>query len=624
MQRTNYLKKRKNLLKDSFFAVYVSEMHLGAISQLCHGLVANFGSMKTLRYLGFSIIIASANAQQFTKIATGPFVTTPGDSRSINWIDLNNDGFIDCQITNGAAGGQNNFLYINDGAGGFIALANDTIVKDGKPSDGASWCDSDNDGDIDCYVANWYNTSNLFYTNDGSGNFTAENGTLIQSGGYCEVSAWGDYDKDGLNDLLVTNSAGLNKDLLFHNDGSNVFTKITTGSLVNDLSNSRCCNWSDIDGDGDLDVFICNESNQNEALYENTGGGTFSKITTGALVNNLGNTMSSSWADYDNDGDLDVFLANDQTFNALFRNDGNFTFTKITTDTISKTMGHSFGSAWSDIDNDGDLDLYVTNSFGSTALYENYLYLNNGDGTFTRPPASPFTSNLDWSYGCAFGDYDNDGFQDLAVATCRFNGIDRNNLLFRNNGNVYAHLTISLVGIQTNRSAIGTKVRVKASTNGIPSWQMREVSSQTGQCGQNDLRVHFGLGSATIVDSVKIEWLSGNVQVFTNINVNQFLTITEGQVPAQIRKQQINTEWKVYPNPATSKITVLHGSYFHKGDRLILTDAKGSELWVLIVEHDTKKIELDFGNYQLSSEGQYFISVISGTGKSTLRILQHK
>lgn len=508
----------------------------------------------------FQLIALSSFSQTFTRINSGPVVNTPGDSRSVNWVDVNNDGWIDLMITNGPQGGQNNFLYINDGAGGFTAVTNDTIVHDNAPSDGATFADTDNDGDLDCYVANWYPTTNLFYTNSGTGTFSNIGGTVTVSGGFCETASWGDYDSDGLVDLYVTNSAGVNKNLLYHNNGVNSFTKITTGSMVNDIFDSRCVNWTDIDSDGDLDLFVTNESNQNENIYRNDGGGVFTKITTGALVTNLRNTMSSSWGDYDNDGDLDVFLSNDGSSNALFRNEGNLNFTKIATDTVSNTNAHSFSSAWSDIDNDGDLDLFVTNSFFTPLKQLSFLYTNNGNGSFTRVNNTVPATDSSWSYGCAFGDYDNDGFEDLAVATVRFNSVDQPDLLYHNDGNSNNWITIKLVGITTNKSAIGTKIRVKAIINGIPVWQLREISAQTSYCGENDLRAHFGLGNAASIDSIKVEWLGDTIETFANVSTNHFITIVQGQGILGIKKNKIDNNIVIYPNPAKNYLNLFYDS----------------------------------------------------------------
>lgn len=555
-----------------------------------------------------TMIAASVQAQNFTKISTGPFVTTNGDSRSVNWVDVNNDGHPDCMITNGPNGGQNNMLYINNGAGDFNPVSGSPIVMDGQPSDGATWADIDNDGDLDCYVANWYNTSNLLYINNGSVVFVVNSGTPTISGGYCETASWGDYDKDGKVDLYVTNSAGANKNLLFHNDGNNIFTKVTTGDMVNDISDSRSVNWTDIDNDGDPDLFITNESNQNEAMYRNEGTG-FTKVVIGAIVNGLSNTMSSSWGDYDNDGDLDVFLANDGSMNALYRNEGNFSFTKMASDTISKTMGNSFSSAWSDIDNDGDLDLYVTNSFGSS-LHKNFMYLNNGNGTFSRMSAGDQVNDLDWSYGCAFGDFNNDGFEDLAVATCRYQGADRPDLLYRNVPNNNKWITIKLNGTSTNRSAIGTKVRIKAMINGIPTWQMREISAQSGYCSQNDMRAHFGLGNASQIDSIRIEWLSGLKETYVNIGVNQFLNYTEGQ-SLGIDESSSATGFEIFPNPGQGVISVTaNQSKFHPGDRIRIMNASGVIVYEEKIEKTTSCIEL---HKQLAS-GHYIINIITGKG----------
>lgn len=561
---------------------------------------------KQLLIILFShLTVSTIFAQTFTKITSGPFVTTVGDSRSVNWVDVNGDGFIDCMITNGPTGGQDNFLYINNGTGGFIAITGDTIVKDNKPSDGATWADSDNDGDLDCYVVNWYNTKNLFYNNTGVGAFTQTQNAVETSGGYCETASWGDYNNDGLLDLYVTRSGGTlatNKNLLFHNEGGNAFTKVLTGTPVTDAFISRSVNWTDIDSDGDLDLFVTNENDQNENLYRNDGAGVFTKLTTGPLLNDGGKTMSSSWGDYDNDGDLDVFLANDQGNDGLFRNEGHFNFTKITSDTVSNCGGNSFSSAWSDIDNDGDIDLYVTNSFGTTSLWPNFFFLNNGNGSFTRAGNTAPATDLDWSYGCAFGDYDNDGFEDLAVATCRYNSVDRPDLLYHNDGNSNNWITIKLVGTTTNKSAIGTKIRVKAIINGNPVWQMRELSAQTSYCGQNDLRPHFGLGNATNIDSIKVEWLNGIVEYYTNITTNQFITIVQGKGITGINNERLLkiNDVLIYPNPASTKINIiLPDEYRNENFVSYIYDQNGT---LIYSSHNEKEIDikgLTIGTYTI-------------------------
>ncbi len=566
------------------------------------------------------LTVSTIFAQTFTKITSGPFVTTIGDSRSVNWVDVNGDGFIDCMITNGPTGGQDNFLYINNGSGGFTALTGDTIVKDNKPSDGATWADSDNDGDLDCYVVNWYNTKNLFYNNNGVGAFTQTQNTVETSGGYCETASWGDYDNDGLLDLYVARSGGTlatNKNLLFHNEGGNAFTKVLTGTPVTDAFISRSVNWTDIDSDGDLDLFVTNEKDQNENLYRNDGAGVFTKLTIGPLLNDGGKTMSSSWGDYDNDGDLDVFLANDQGNDGLFRNEGHFNFTKITSDTISNCGGNSFSSAWSDIDNDGDLDLFVTNSFGTTTLWPNFLFLNNGNGSFTRVGNTAPATDLDWSYGCAFGDYDNDGFEDLAVATCRYNSVDRPDLLYHNDGNSNNWITIKLVGTTTNKSAIGTKIRVKAIINGNPVWQMRELSAQTSYCGQNDLRPHFGLGNATNIDSIKVEWLNGNVEYYTNITTNRFITIVQGKGITGINNESLLkiNDMLIYPNPASTKITIIiPDEYRNEYFVSYIYDQNGT----LIYSSNNEK-EIDINGLTI---GTYTIKVKVGKSYNTQTIIK--
>ncbi len=486
----------------------------------------------------------------FSTVLNSPVVTTPGDSRSVNWIDIDGDQDLDLFISNGPQGGEDNFLYLNNGQGLFTALDNDPIVSDGKPSDGATWADYDNDGDNDCFVANWYGVNNLLYRNEGNGSFTQiTTGSPVTDGGYSETASWGDYDNDGLLDLYVTNSDGIPKNFLYRNNGDGNFVKITSGAPVADAFISRCVNWTDFNNDGTLDLFVTNENNQAENLYSNNGDGTFTKITAGTLVNNGGKTMSASWGDYDNDGLQDVFLANDQGNDVLFHNDGNGNFTKITNDPIVNSGGNTFGSQWADIDNDGDLDLFATNSFWG-GPWSNFLFINNNNGTFTRDSSEIVSKDEGWSYGCAFGDFDRDGDLDLAVANCL--NASQPDYLYENHAaeSVNHWLVVQCTGTQSNRSAIGARVRVKSWSGGQMREQMREISAQSGYCGQNQLAPHFGLGPDASIESVTVEWPSGVEEIFGNIATNQYLGITEGQgVSTQEQGKSRMRIWPPGPNP---------------------------------------------------------------------------
>ena len=185
------------------------------------------------------------------------------------------------------------------------------------------------------------------------------------------------------------------------------------------------------------------------------------------------------------------------------------------------------GCAWGDYDNDGFLDLFVCRQLGQN----NVLYHNNGNGTFTKVTEGRPVNDGGNSVGCAWGDYDNDGFLDLFVANGAFGDVSQNNFLYRNNGNGNKWIKIKLIGTVSNRAGIGAKVRVKATIGSRTVLQLREISSGCGYAGQNTL-AHFGLGDATNVDLVRIEWPSGTVQEFHDVAVKQLLTVTE---PPQLK-----------------------------------------------------------------------------------------
>ncbi|HRE09436.1 MAG TPA: FG-GAP-like repeat-containing protein [Ignavibacteria bacterium] len=328
-----------------------------------------------------NILFRNDGSGNFTKITAGTLVNDGGFSYGASIGDFNNDGYPDIFIVNGgSSASQFNTFYTNNGDGTFTKITTGAFVNEIGNSWGCSSVDYDKDGKLDLYTAN-FNRNNFLYKGGGDGTFTKITaGAIVNDGGNSITCAWGDYDNDGWQDIFVANasfSAGENN-FLYRNNGDGSFTKVTTGVIVNDGGNSTGASWGDYDNDGDLDLFVTNYFTENNSLYRNEGGGTFTKITAGEIVNDGGASVGSAWGDYDNDGDLDLFVSNDNDQNEfLYNNNGNGTFTKITSGDIVNSGGRSNGSAWGDYDLDGDIDLYVANG-NQPVQQNNFLFRNNG------------------------------------------------------------------------------------------------------------------------------------------------------------------------------------------------------------------------------------------------------
>jgi len=226
-------------------------------------------------YYSLIIIFIHVNiySQTFTKVTQGQFVNDGGASRSVNFIDYDGDGDLDLYVTNGKRYGQYNFLYQNN-AGSYSKITNLAITQDSLPYDGSSWADFDNDGDLDMCAVTWYDSISVLYQNNNGTFVLLSSSPVVTNRGFSEDCSWGDFDNDGLVDLFITNSAGsAHRNRMYKNTGSGNFVSIDSGAIYNDVNfESRGVNWIDIDGDRDLDLFICNESNANELMYKNEGG----------------------------------------------------------------------------------------------------------------------------------------------------------------------------------------------------------------------------------------------------------------------------------------------------------------------------------------------------------------
>jgi hypothetical protein len=474
--------------------------------------------------------LAQTITTTFTKVTTGPIVTDRASSWGGSWADYDGDGFLDLFVGNGGFGSglrQTNSLYHNNGNGTFTTVATGNIVTDDADSGGGSWGDYDNDGSPDLFVPNRVNRNDFLYRNNGDGSFTKiTTGPVVNDGAFSASGTWADFDNDGHLDLFVSVFNSTQRNMLYRNNGTGGFSRVTGDAPVTESGDFTHSEWADYDNDGDADLFVSKYDGQNNALYQNNGDGTFSRVFDGSIVNDGGTSVGCSWADYDNDGFFDLFVANGGAsgteLNFLYRNNGDGTFTKITGDITVSEFGHWAGCAWGDYDNDGFIDLFVADE-----VFNNALYRNNGDGTFTKITSGSLVNDGGFSFGCDWGDYDNDGFLDLFVANGYGSAGVRNNFLYYNDGNGNAWLKVKLVGTRSNRSGIGAKVRVSASIGGQTVRQLRQIAGGNGGGGQSTLLAHFGLGNATNIDAVRIEWPSGTVQELHNVAVRQLLTITE-------------------------------------------------------------------------------------------------
>lgn len=529
-------------------------------------------------------------AQLFTKVTTGPVVTYAGSTWGGAWGDYDNDGDLDLFVTN--AFNRSNHLYTNEGDGSFTKIREGDIASLTSDSFGAVWADLDNDGDLDMFVANGGVTgksTDFHLLNNGEPDFTF---SLLTDGGLgvhyasSHNSCLGDFNGDGYLDVFVANDFG-EENFLFTNNRNGGFTRVNGGAITATTLNTKSAHWVDYDDDEDLDLFIVNYDEDN-VLYEHVGRGNF-KVTSGAMPEDkLASSMGASWGDFDNDGDQDVFIANaEQEKNLLYKNNGNGTFSNVVTGPIVSDDGSSQGSGWADFDNDGDLDLFVANSDRKNVLYENI-----GDGNFTRVASWPPDTEPVRSSGLAWGDIDNDGDLDLFVA----NPFAKNSLYINNAESKANHwVNINCTGVFSNRSAIGTKIRINAIINGKSVWQYREITSISGAYGQNSLKVHFGLGDARVIDKIRIEWPSGLADAYDNVSVNKFyravedknliedtktiLAVSNGKKAASAKGFRLAQN---HPNPFNPTTTISYSVNRHGNVSLRVYDILGREIRTLV------------------------------------------
>ena len=529
----------------------------------------------------------------------------------ISFCDFNNDGWDDITIAT-EAGSQTEF-FLNDQDGTFTRQ-NFTLTDNNVQGRQIIWVDYDNDGDKDLFITSNTNGNHL-YNNDGSLTFT----DVTASAGLptANIETWGvsfgDINNDGHLDVFLSNRDDnlVQPNLLFLNDGDGTFTDISISSGIHTTSHlSFCSAFFDYNNDGWQDIYIANDKNFNENfLYRNNGDNTFTNVAPAAGVNIAIDAMTTTIGDYNNDGWFDIYVTNTPTEgNALFKNNGDGTFTNTTEFSGTEFYSFAWGTVFLDADNDMDLDMYVSSSMNGAvpSLISAQFYTNNGDERFSTPNAG-FSGDNGISHANAIGDVDNDGYPEIIVS----NANDEPVFLWKNqtpqNNN---WLKVKLNGVASNKDGIGSRIEI--STNGTQ--QYRYTLCGEGYISQNSNTEFFGLGTNTLVDYVKVTWLSGTIDYLENVSINQLLEITEGSFPLSIQEfayQQLS----YYPNPVSVSLRLKAQNSI---ENISVYNMLGQE--VLRTTPNTLENVMDMSPLQA---GAYFVKVTINGLTETVRIIKN-
>lgn len=571
------------------FIVKLSFLSIILLSNICIG-IGNRPSYAQERAIPKSGVTATASATpiQFEDVVGGSGIdfrllnSISPQRYSIETMlggvavfDYDNDGLLDIFFTNGAlipslekTGPQFwNRLYHNNGDGTFTDVTERAGVKGVGYSMGVAAADYDNDGFVDLYITG-VNRNQLLH-NNGNGTFTdvtnsaGVSGTVAGLGKPWAVTAgWFDYNNDGLLDLFVVNYldyrvpdvplcsiddartycspnnfAGT-PNILYRNNGDGTFTDVSARSnIAKYIGKGMGIAFADYDNDGYTDVFISNDTWPNLLLHNN-GNGTFTDVAMemGVAYTSNGKSvagMGAEFRDLNDDGRPDIFhtAMTGDTF-PLYLNAGDH-FDDMTESSGIGRFSHrttAYGTGAFDFNNDGRKDLFIASGaildnemevLHRPTRFANSVLLNAGGMTYVDVgPAAGASFQIPAIHrGAAFGDLNNDGKMDAVVTAIN----DRPEIFLNRTANNNHWIMLRLIGTKSNRDGIGAKVRITTASGA----QYNHVTTAVGYSSSSDKRLHFGLGSATSIQKIEINWPSGIRQSVTNVKADQILTITE-------------------------------------------------------------------------------------------------
>lgn len=552
-------------------------------------------------------IVVSSAAEESPAFVDRGVALGDGYTRAVTWGDVDRDGDQDLYLTRRQLP---NILFMNEEG----TLVENTPPVLADPRDGFSslWIDQNNDGHLGMLVSN-LGEPNAQILNDAKlGMIANPSGNALIDALNSRVIAPVDFNLDGLVDLYVAQHGGQPNLLLRATAGGAVYEQ-HPASVLEVTDSSRSASWADMDDDGHADLYVVNSSSPNQ-IFRNDAG-TFIPMDVPALAV-TGNNTDACWGDYDNDGDLDVYVTSLEDPNFLIRNDGNWQFTDVTTGSLGDP-GRSGSPSWIDVDLDGDLDLHFVNGPGPDALFLNVA------GTFFDASIGDIADPANHA-GSAWSDLDGDGDPDVALAN--WDAGMPSKVVRNDNDNGNHWVGFDLYGTTSNRFGLGARIRLVA--DGIT--QTRWVGTGNSGKAPTGYRVSFGLGQATVIDSLEIRWPSGIVDQGLGLEVDRNYESTEGgsvtavddgRPPAASTRTQL---FQNHPNPFNPRTSISFELGSPSQVRIDIFDLAGRRVRRLLDQsmgtgsHHVLWRGLDDDGNPVSS-GVYLIRFRAGSYERTIR-----
>ena len=527
----------------------------------------------------------------------------------ISFFDFDNDGWDDITVSS-EEGLPVRFFKNNNGFFSEIDLGIEDELFETKT---VQWVDFDNDGDYDFFVTAIVGYNRL-YENNGNMEFTdiTDAAGLILTNNLTFGGSWGDYNKDGLLDLFVTSRNLQNNypNILYKNNGDGTFTNVTESaglSLDNHLT--FCSAFFDYNNDGWQDIYLANDRYDiPNLLYRNNGDDTFTEVALEAGANLSIDAMSTSIGDYNNDGWLDIYVTNTGLGNSFLKNNGDGTYTDVAIENGTLMESVAWGAVFLDAENDADLDLYVSSMITqSTTSLTSAFYENDGTGMFTIPEDAGFENDAAVSFSNAIGDIDNNGYPDIIV----LNYTPDNIYLWKNiSPETNNWIKIKLQGVESNRQGIGSWIEI--SVDGQKQYNYTLCGE--GYLGQNSAYEFFGIADATAIDYIKVTWLSGIIDFIPNPVINEHLTIVEGSYILSAGEDILFSEIGIYPNPGG--LFTIYLPQLIDTISLSIVDVSGR---ILMEKREIVTLEnIEISHY---SKGIYFFLFEKGTTKLMKKVI---